>query len=210
MSNKSSPRIEPLLPSDWDTTTHDAVSAFPASRDFVLNNWKSGEARGMNGLGAILNNPALAKSFLTFNNHVAMDNSLSKRVSELLILRVSWLRRSEYEFQQHVILGLRAGLTEVEIDRIQEGPDAKGWNSVDANLLRAADNLISDACVTQETWTHLSQHFSEQQLIDIVFTVGCYEVLAMAFKSFAVPFESCLDPMPPQVKARMFNSTIEK
>ncbi|MGC1510745.1 carboxymuconolactone decarboxylase family protein [Ketobacter sp. MCCC 1A13808] len=205
MSNESTPRIEPLLPSDWDATVHDAVSAFPASRDFVLNNWQSGDARGMNGLGAILNHPALAKAFLTFNNHVAMTNTLSKRICELLILRVSWLRRSEYEFQQHVILGLRAGLTTDEIDRLQEGPQAEGWDATDADLLRAADDLVSDAHVNQHTWARLSQQFSTEQMMDIVFTVGCYEVLGMAFKSFGVPFEDSLEPMSEEVRARMHN-----
>lgn len=206
MSTETTSRIEPLLPSNWDTAVYDAVSAFPAGRDFVLNNWESGEARGMNGLGAILNHPSLAKAFLTFNNHVATSNSLPKRISELLILRISWLRRSEYEFQQHVILGLRAGLTEEEIIRIQDGPDAQGWDTTDANLLRAVDDLNLTACINERTWSELTHKFSTEQMIDIVFTVGCYEVLAMAFKSFGVPFESCLDPMEEEVKARMNKS----
>lgn len=207
MPNKPMPRITPLLPPDWDSTAHEAVNAFPAARDFVLNNWENGGARGMNGLGAMLNHPSLAKAFLTFNNHVAATNTLSKRICELLILRISWLRRSEYEFQQHVILGLRAGLTTEEIDRIQEGPDAAGWDTIDAHLLQAADDLVSDASINHATWTLLSQHFNTEQLIDIVFTVGCYEVLAMAFKSFGVPFESSLEPMSPNVRARMNNSS---
>ncbi|HVL02099.1 MAG TPA: carboxymuconolactone decarboxylase family protein [Dongiaceae bacterium] len=164
----------------------------------------------MNGVGAILNHPALAKSFLTFNNHVATGNTLSKRMCELLILRVSWLRRSEYEFQQHVILGMRAGLTAEEIDRIQEGPDAAGWDEINANLLRAADELVSDACIDSDTWKRLSQHFDPKQLIDIVFTVGCYEVLAMAFKSFGVAFEASLDPIPADARAKMYNTASTK
>jgi 4-carboxymuconolactone decarboxylase len=43
---------------------------------------------------------------------------------ELLILRIGWLRQSEYEYLQYVVLGLRAGLTEEEIELIRQGPDA--------------------------------------------------------------------------------------
>ena len=46
---------------------------------------------------------------------MATGSTLSARERELLILRTAWLRRSEYEYIQHVILGLRAGLTEEEI-----------------------------------------------------------------------------------------------
>lgn len=54
----------------------------------------------MHGLGVILRHPALAKAFLTFNNHIAVASTVSKRIRELLILRMSWLRRAEYEFVQ--------------------------------------------------------------------------------------------------------------
>lgn len=206
MSQQTAPRIDPLLPPDWCHATMEAASAFPASRDYVLNNWESGEARGMNGLGAILKHPALAKAFLTFNNHIAMNNTLSKRICELLILRTSWLRKSEYEFQQHVILGMRAGLSEEEIEWIQQGPNASGWNQIDAWVLQAADDLVADASIHPDTWQQLCTHFTTEQMMDMVFTVGCYEVLAMAFKSFAVPFESSLPPMSSTVKARMYGS----
>ena len=110
MQKELAERIAPLLPPDWDATVHDAVSAFPSGRDFVLSHYqdKDGGARGMHGLGVILKYPALAKAFLTFNNHVSIASSLSKRIRELLILRISWLRRSEYEFVQHVVLGRSA------------------------------------------------------------------------------------------------------
>jgi len=203
MTNESRPRIAPLPPSEWDESALDALSVFPTSRDFILNNYKTGEARGMNGVGALLQHRALAKAFLTFNNHVAMASTVSKRIRELLILRVGWLRGAEYEFQQHVILGLRAGLTEAEIDRITHGPNAEGWDVVDATLLRATDELVADAYIKDETYAILAQHFNNEQLLDIVFAIGCYEMLAMVFNSFHVPFEASLPLMTPETRARM-------
>jgi alkylhydroperoxidase family enzyme len=203
MENEISPRIEPVLPPDWSPVVMDAVSAFPHGRDFVLSTYKQGGARGMHGLGVILAYPALAKAFLTFNNHVASASSISRRIREILILRISWLRRAEYEFVQHVVLGLRAGLSQAEIDRIQQGPDAPGWDPADADLVRAVDELHADACISDTTWTRLSSQFNEQQLIDIVFAVGCYDLLAMVFKTFGVQLEPGVEPLDPAVLARM-------
>ncbi len=197
------PRVTPLMPPDWDAEILDAASAFPHARDFVLNNWQTDDARGVNGVGAMLNHPALAKAFLTFNNHVAAASTVSRRIRELLILRIGWLRRSEYEFYQHVVLGRRAGLTAEEIERIERGPDAPGWDPVDAALLRAADELHADACITDDTWALLAAHFDTKQLMDIVFAVGCYDVLAMAFKSFGATCEEGGEPLAPEVRARM-------
>jgi 4-carboxymuconolactone decarboxylase len=200
---ESTPRIAPVLPADWDSAAYDALSAFPSGRDFVLARYKTGGAQGMNGLGVMLRHPALAKAFLTFNNHVAIASTVSKRIRELLILRIGWLRRAEYEFIQHLILGQRAGLTEAELERVQFGPDAPGWSPEDADLLRAVDELHADACIQDQTWERLAARFDTAQMLDIIFAVGCYDLLAMVFKSAHVSLESGVPPLEPATRARM-------
>lgn len=202
--SESTPRISPVLPSDWDPAIHEALSAFPSGRDFVLARWKTGAAQGMHGLGAMARHPPLAKAFLTFNNHIATASTVSKRIRELLILRIGWLRRSEYEFAQHLILGRSAGLSEAELERIQFGPDAPGWSQEDAELLRAVDELHADACITDQTWARLSARFDTAQLLDIIFAVGCYDLLAMVFKSARLTLEPGVEPLNPVVRARMY------
>jgi 4-carboxymuconolactone decarboxylase len=198
-----SARVAPLLPPEWGPVVHDAVSVFPSARDFVLSRFQEQGARGMHGIGVLLQHPALAKAFLTFNNHVATASTVSKRVRELLILRISWLRRSEYEFIQHVVLGRNAGLSEAELERVLLGPDAPGWDPVDADLVRCVDELHVDAQIQDATWTRLSAHFSTEQLMDIVFAVGCYDLLAKAFKTFGVQLEPGVEALEPAVRARM-------
>ncbi len=51
----------------------------------------------------------------------------------------------------------------------------------------SADGMVSDA-----TWETLAGDLDEQQLMDLVFTVGAYEVLAMAFRSFGVELDDDL------------------
>jgi alkylhydroperoxidase family enzyme len=204
------PRISPVLPPEWKGEVLDAVSAFPHGRDFVLSRHRLGEAPGgMHALGTMLHHPALAKAFLTFNNHISSTSTLSKRTRELAILRIGWLRQAEYEFIQHLALGARAGLSEAELERVQLGPDAPGWDPVDADLLRAVDELNADACIAAATYDRLSAHFDSAQLLDLVFTVGCYDVLAMAFKTFGVALEPGTAPLDPAVRARMYASRRE-
>lgn len=199
------PRISPLLPPEWKGEVLEAVSAFPHGRDFVLSRHQLGETPGgTHALGTMLRHPSLAKAFLTFNNHISVTSTLPKRTRELLILRIGWLRQSEYEFIQHLSLGARAGLSAAELERLQLGPDAPGWDPVDGDLLRAVDELHADACIAEATYTRLSQALDETQLLDLVFTVGCYEVLAMTFKTFGVALEPGTAPLDPAVRARMY------
>lgn len=212
MQSEEAPRTTPLLPPDWDGEVLDALGAFPSGLTFVLSRWEEGgeDARGMHTLGFLAHYPALAKAFLTLNKHVAADSTLSARERELLILRISWLRQSEYEYVQHVILGRRAGLTEDELGLIQAGPDAPGWSTEDAELIRVADDLYSHARIANDTWARLSTRFSSQQIMDMIFLVGCYEVLAMAIKSFDIPLEPGVAGLDAETRARMFSASGRK
>ena len=202
MQEPIKPRLSPVLPSDWGDAEQDAMSAMPSARDFVLANWQK-DPRGVNGLGVMLRHPLATKAFLAFNNHIAVANSLSKRIKELVILRISWIRGSEYEFQQHLVLGRRFGVTDAEIERLQRGPDAPGWEALDADLLRAVDELIANACIGDATWTRLSLSLSTEQLIDLIYTVGCYEIAAMMFKTLGTQIEAGVEPLPAETRARL-------
>ncbi len=98
-------------------------------------------------------------------------------------------RRCEYEWAQHVRLGTVAGLTAEEIGWIVEGPESPEWDLSDRSLLRAVDELVDGAHIHDGTWTDLARYLNERQLMDLVFTVGAYETLAMALRSFRVESE---------------------
>jgi hypothetical protein len=49
----------------------------------------------------------------------------------------------------------------------------------------------------------LSAQLKQEQLMDLVFLVGCYDVLAMVFKTFGVQLEQGVQPLSPAVQARM-------
>ena len=93
------------------------------------------ELRARFGSGPILNivrtlanHPALAKRWRVFGNHILAKNTLPAREREILILRIGWLCRSGYEWGQHVVIGKASGLSDEEITRISQGPDAPGWS----------------------------------------------------------------------------------
>jgi 4-carboxymuconolactone decarboxylase len=209
MQNEPKPRIAPLPPPAWNDVALDALGAFPKSLEFVLSRWRDGgvDARGMHVLGTLAHHPPLAKAFMTLNAHVAGASTLSTRVRELAILRICWLRRAEYEFVQHLILGKRAGLTDSEIECVQRGPDAVGWDSTEADIVRAVDDLYADARIADATWERLKAHLSSVQIMDLIFLVGCYDMLAMAMNSFNVQLEPGVAPLDPAVRARMFART---
>jgi alkylhydroperoxidase family enzyme len=162
----------------------DARHPFPPRRD--------DRPKGLNALGTLARYPALTRAFHTLNGHVLFASTLSARQRELLVLRVAWVRRATYEWEQHVVLAGDAGVDRDEIARILQGPEAPGWSPLERAMLAAVDELVADARVTDPTWAVLADELDEHQLMDLVFTVGTYDLLAMAFRSFGVELDEDL------------------
>jgi len=63
-------------------------------------------------------------------------------------------------------------------------------------LLRATDELHEDSFVSDASWTALCEHYSTQQLMDFVFTVGQYHLVSMALNTFGVQLEPGVKGFP--------------
>ncbi|MYR06385.1 carboxymuconolactone decarboxylase family protein [Gordonia sp. SID5947] len=193
-------RINPAQRAEWTPEMRDFVAGFRSSVKSVGPDHE--RQAGDNLLGTLARYPNLAMAFLSFNKHLLAGSALSARQRELLILRVAHLRHADYEWAQHVILADRAGVTADEIERVTDGPDAPGWASTDRALVASVDDLLDEGIIRDETWTALAENLAEQQLMDVVFTVGCYAMLAMALRSFGIQPEPGLVPFLPRDHAR--------
>ena len=152
--------------------------------------------RLLNIFATLAHHPKLLKRWLVFGNHVLGKSTLPARERELVILRIGWLCQAGYEWGQHVVIGKREGLRDEEIERICEGPDAAGWSDLDRALLQATDELHADAFITDETWAKLTEHLDRQQCIDLVFTVGQYNMVSMALNTLGVQLDDGIEGFP--------------
>ncbi len=193
MTDPRRPRIEPLPLEQWPEEMRGALAALrPPEPRHPVPERRGDRPKALNALGTLARYPALTQAFNTFNGHALYATTLSPRQRELLVLRVAALRRCEYEWAQHAVLAADVGLTAEEIDRISRGPAEPGWSKLESAMLSAVDELLEQAMVSDSTWAILAAELDERQLMDLVFTVGAYEVLAMAFQSFGVDLDDDL------------------
>ncbi len=181
----ATPRIPPLEESQW---TEEQAKVFgPLKEGAMLFGVK---LKAYNVMGTIAQHEAASQKFSVWGNHImGPTNTLPPREREILILRIGWLCQAEYEWGQHAVIGKAVGLTDEEIARIKLGADAPGWSAHDADLIRAADELRKDAMISDATWNALAKTYNRQQMMDVVFTVGQYNMVSMALKSFGVQLD---------------------
>jgi alkylhydroperoxidase family enzyme len=183
MPRLDAPRVAPVSIETASEETRELLARFARSDG-------RGEGGQLNIFRTLAHHPDLLKRWTVFGNHVLFKSTLPARDREIAILRVGWLCRSEYEWGQHVVIGKREGLTDDEIRRIAAGADASGWDPFESALVRATDELHDDAMIGAETWAALSERYSTEQLMDLVFTVGQYHLVSMALNTLGVQLDA--------------------
>ncbi len=189
----TAPRIPPAEDHELDDEARDLLAKASISE------------RPLNIFRTLVHHPKLFKRWLVFASHILSKSSLPARDREILILRTAWLSGSEYEWGQHVLIARREGLDDADIGRVAAGQNAEGIVARDALLVRAADELFEASRLSDKTWEALGARYDRTQVIDLVFTVGQYTMLAMALNSFGVErdagvpgFEDTVGKTPPR------------
>jgi alkylhydroperoxidase family enzyme len=185
VSTARPPRIKPLTLEGADAETRQLLER--------LTSIRGADTQLLNVFGTLAHHPELLRQWLGFATYLLTASTLDPRLRELVVLRVGWLCRSPYEWGQHVHVGRRVGVTDADLERLAAGPTAAGWNAAEAAALRATDELIVRHTLSDASWSTLQPHFTTQQLLDLVFLVGQYQLVSAALNTCRVERDDGLD-----------------
>lgn len=154
------------------------------------------EGTDLNIFATLIRHPRLFKRWSAFGGFLLYGGDLPARDRELLILRTAWNCRAEYEWGQHARIAVGAGVSADEISRVIDGSEAPGWSTSDAALLRGADEMHGESKISDATWSALSEHYDEHQMIEICMVVGQYHLVAFTLNSLGVEREPGVTGFP--------------
>ncbi len=102
------------------------------------------------------------------------------RDRELVIHRTTARCRSEYEWGVHVTAFARPlGLSDEWIRATATaGAEDPIWTPAQAALVRLCDELHDTSGISDALWKELRGHFSEEQLLELIYTIGMYHAVS--------------------------------
>ncbi len=167
----------------------------PRLKELGLVNWifcriaaKKQDVHSMHLFTMLGQHRHLLWAWLPFSGFLLYRGKLSRRDTELVILRVAYLCASAYETQQHRVLAKRVGLDDEAWADIRIGPSAWPLMSREEVLLRTVDEFVY-GLVTDQTRAMLAFHLSEQQQIELYMLIGQYEALAKTIRNLDIPLD---------------------
>jgi alkylhydroperoxidase family enzyme len=131
---------------------------------------------------------SLFRAWTRFSGRLMPFGLLPRAEAELVILRVAWCSRSAYEWHQHVMIGLRSGLTAAEVAAVADGDGA--WSPRQGAVLAAVDELLDGRELSDATVAALrAGGYDDRELIELCLLVGNYQGLATALGGLGVEVE---------------------
>jgi len=120
------------------------------------------------------------------------------RDRELVIHRTTARCRSEYEWGVHVsAFGRPLGFSDEQIRATVTGDgDDPVWTPKQATLVRLCDELHDTSSISDSLWDELRSHFSDEQLIELVYTVGLYHAVSYLTNGLGIELEEFGERFP--------------
>ena len=185
------PLLAPLTAEEWGDAEYAAFGALLGIPGEKVPRAGSGHAMdplNFDIIGLLARHPEMARVFLRYNGFLLQRGELPLRLRELAVLRVAQARRSAFFWAEHVKVATHGGVPEADIARLTRGND--DFHGADRLVLETTDELITHGRARAATWQRLVDEFGTHQAMELIFVVGTYAMLAMAFETW------CLAPPP--------------
>jgi 4-carboxymuconolactone decarboxylase len=189
-------RVPQITRAEWTDAARDVFAVLEGRRA-----WENGSENPV--IKTFAQHPALTVPFLVFNRHLLRTSTVPVRLRQLAILRVAWTRRAEYMWASHMNLSLSLGLSPADFEAVKIGPEAPRWSEPERAVLRAVEQLRDQSDLDDAAWNALAAHFDRHQMMDFLFTVGAYVLLALAFNAMRIELAPELEEL-----ARRYGSPV--
>lgn len=146
--------------------------------------------------------PKLNQRWSPRQTFILRTSKLTPHQRELLILRMGWNCRSEYEWAKHVGSVGRARERGLDPEKIAEGTSATGWDPSDVALIEASNELYRDGIVSDATWRKLSETLDTGLIMSAVFTTADYRAISESLNTYGVQLDDASDERLPRSPER--------
>lgn len=165
-------------------------ASFTAAQQEVHDVITSGPRGRVAGpLGVWLWRPELAQRAQSLGQYCRFDSSLPKRLSELAILITGRYWGSEFEWQHHKPIALKAGLDKRIVDDICKGEPPDFVNSDEQCVYDLAMSLYHNRRVSDSIYDTAITVLGRDAVVDLVGVLGYYAFISMTINVFEVDAE---------------------
>jgi 4-carboxymuconolactone decarboxylase len=174
-------RISPVPPANWSDHQRE-----------VIRNLTRPDGSAPNVIATFVRHPDLCQGWIALSGTLLHHGLLANHDREIVILRIAWRLRSDYEWRQHA-----PRIDTQTLERISDPSAMKFETQLEQDLVRSVDEFCEAETIGPTNWANLTRHYDEQQLLEFIFLCAQYRALANILNILRVAPDTELPLLPP-------------
>jgi 4-carboxymuconolactone decarboxylase len=141
----------------------------------------------LNVFTMLANAPNVAGPALRLGEAILTKTELDNALRELVILRVAQVTRTDYEWVQHVPIAQSVGVSDEQIEALQQGRVEEGaFDARELAVLRLVEACLVEEVPAAELVAEAHELLGTEQLIELLVTTGYYAMLGQVFRAVQI------------------------
>lgn len=126
----------------------------------------------------LLHSPVVAEGWLALMTAIRQRAILAGDLRELVIMRIAQLNGANYEAEQHRAFALREGVSEVQLDALEDWENSELFSPLQRAVLDYTDTMTLDVKVPERVFAEARKHFDERGMIELTATIASYNMVS--------------------------------
>jgi AhpD family alkylhydroperoxidase len=134
----------------------------------------------------LLHSPPVASGWLNYLTAIRQQSTLPGGLRELVIMRIAVLNGAPYEAEQHAPIALREGVSQVQLDDLDNWQQSKSYDATQRAVLAYTDAMTKDIHVAPEVFAAVKAVMTDRLLVELTATVGAYNMVSRFLEALQI------------------------
>ena len=134
----------------------------------------------------LLHSPPVASGWLNYLTAIRQQSTLPGGLRELVIMRIAVLNGAPYEAEQHAPIALREGVSQVQLDVLDNWQQSKSYDATQRAVLAYTDAMTKDIHVSPEVFAAVKAVMTDRLLVELTATVGAYNMVSRFLEALQI------------------------
>lgn len=126
----------------------------------------------------LMNAPNLFKPHIDLAMELRHGTRLDPKLRELAILSVAMATDAKYELDHHWVLAIRAGVSQQQLDTLQDYAASSAFDERERAVMRFAEVSTRDIRIPDSVFEDAKRHLDDRQITELLFQIGFYNMIA--------------------------------
>ena len=134
----------------------------------------------------LLHSPPVASGWLRYLTAIRHECALPGAIRELVIMRVAVLNNAPYEADQHAPIALREGITQAQLEALQDWRNSDAFDARQRAVLAYTDAMTTNVQVPEDVFAAVRAEFDERLLVELTATIAAYNMVSRFLEALQV------------------------